>query len=62
MTDEQFSALPIPGAQELANMYSYYRQWKYYDELRPLDKRIVSGPTFKEWAEANKDALKKKLE
>lgn len=62
MSDEQFASLPVPGAADLANMYSYYRQFPYYDELRPLSKRLVSGPTFKEWAEAHADVLKAKIE
>ncbi len=62
MSDEIFASLPIPGAQNLANMNSYYKQWIYYDDLRPLSQRLVAGPTFKEWAEANAAALKAKLE
>ncbi len=62
MSDEQFASLPVPSAADLANMYSYYRQFPYYDELRPLSKSLVSGPTFKEWAEAHADALKAKIE
>ena len=62
VTDEQFAALPIPGAQNLANMNSYYKHWSYYDDLRPMSERVATGPTFKEWAEANSEALKAKLE
>ena len=62
VSDEVFASLPIPGAQNLANMNSYYKQWSYYDDLRPMSERVETGPTFKEWAEAHSKALKAKLE
>jgi taspase (threonine aspartase 1) len=62
ITDEQYAALPFPVAAELANMYSYYRQFPYYDENRPMEKRLADGPTFRQWAEAHREELLKKLE
>ncbi len=62
MSDEQFASLPMPAAQDLTNMFAYYSKWNYYDQLRPLSERLVSGPTFKEWAEAHRDAIKSKIE
>ena len=62
LTDEQVAAWPMPTAREFANMFSYYRHFPYYDELRSLDKRAAAGPSFKEWAQAHKEQLQKKLE
>ncbi|BDA46618.1 NmrA-like family domain-containing protein 1 [Coccomyxa sp. Obi] len=62
MPDEVFASLPIPVAGTLGNMSAYLRLFPYYDDLRPLSGRLVSGPTFKEWAEAHADELKSKVE
>ncbi|EIE19581.1 N-terminal nucleophile aminohydrolase [Coccomyxa subellipsoidea C-169] len=62
ISDEQYASLPFPGAADIANMFHYYRGWSQYDDLRPYSDPVVRGQKFKEWAEAHKDALKKRLE
>ena len=57
MTDEQFAALPNPAALELSNMFAYFREFPYFDHLRPIDQRIAAGPSYKEWAEARREQL-----
>lgn len=62
VTYEQYSALPFPGAVEMANIDAYMSQYPYYDNLRPLDNCITKGTPFKEWAEAHREDLVKQLD
>ena len=38
-------------------MFRYYRDFSAYDDLRPLSGTVYQGPTFREWAADNKEAL-----
>lgn len=55
--DEAAAAAGYPGAADMANMFAYYRSFKHFNELRPLDGTLVKGKSFKQWAEDNKEAL-----
>lgn len=38
-------------------MFQYYRDFSAYDDLRPLSGAVYQGPTFREWAAGNREAL-----
>ena len=48
---------PGCGAEDIGAMFRYYRDFSAYDDLRPLSEAVYQGPTFREWATANKEAL-----
>ncbi len=50
------------AAEDLAAMFRYYREARTtYSELRDPKRAICQGPTFREWATANRDALTAKV-
>ena len=49
------------AAEDLAAMFRYYRVAPTYSELRDPKRTIYQGPTFREWATANRDALTAKV-
>lgn len=61
-TRDQAAAFGFPGADDLANMWEFYDKFTYFADARPLDKAIVKGKTFKEWAEVHKEELLAKLQ
>jgi hypothetical protein len=42
-------------------MWRYYRLFPKYNELRNPKDTIYQGPTFREWAHENRDALTAKV-
>ncbi|DBA66689.1 hypothetical protein WJX79_009438 [Trebouxia sp. C0005] len=58
VTREQYAGLGFPGAAELANMFAYYSNFSHYADLRPIDKAVIQGNTFKKWAERHANELK----
>lgn len=63
ITDEQEWDLPYPGgiAKDLSNMFRFYRLYgNLVRSKRDLEKTVYKGPTFKEWAEAKKGAIRYK--
>ncbi len=42
---------------QLTSIVAAHRDFPQYDALRSLDKAPVKGPSFREWAQANRDAL-----
>lgn len=62
MTHQEWAALPVPWATEMANLFAYVSQYPYYNDMRPLDKRIAKGTTFEEWAPAHREALIEKID
>ncbi|KAK9826178.1 hypothetical protein WJX81_004436 [Elliptochloris bilobata] len=57
MSDEQFKTLPFQFAEDCGNMFRYYRDFDTYDKLRPVEETIFRGPSFREWAVDNREAL-----
>ena len=49
------------SADDLAAMWRYYRLSPKYNELRDPKDTIFQGPTFREWALENRDALTAKV-
>ncbi len=45
------------AAEDLAAMFRYYREFNNSDDLRNPKDAIYQGPTFREWAATNRDAL-----
>lgn len=58
--DEAIRSLPFSWAKEVANMYQYFREG-IYQAVRQQDTLVVSGIPFRQWAEANKEGLLKRL-
>jgi len=52
------ASFPFPRAAELANMFAHLDQFTTNKDLRPIEMAIVSGKSFKDWAEENGEALK----
>ena len=61
LKNEQMASLPFPHAAEMANMFQYYDDHTAFHDLRPMDKTIVKGKPFAQWAEENAALLKSKL-
>jgi uncharacterized protein YbjT (DUF2867 family) len=55
--DEKAAAGGYPGADDLANMWAFYKYFPFFNDARPVDKAIVKGQTFEEWAADHKDEL-----
>lgn len=58
---EVFRSFPIPGADDLGNMFQFYRDCAaYFRESRPLEAARALNPRmqgFREWLRANKDRI-----
>lgn len=61
-TYEEAAAAGYKGAEEMANMWEFYIKYDYFSEHRPLDKAIVKGQSFKDWAEEHKKDLLAKMQ
>jgi taspase (threonine aspartase 1) len=55
--DEKMAAAGFPGAEDLANMWQFYKEFDYFNDARPVTSTIVKGKTFEEWAEDHKKEL-----
>ena len=44
-------------AVDIGIMWRYCRDFSAHEDLRPLSETVYQGPTFREWANANKEAL-----
>lgn len=59
---DQAAGAGYKGAAEMANMWEAYDKYENFAEHRPLDKVIVKGRSFKEWAQENKKELLAKMQ
>lgn len=63
MTDEEFAAQSShPAAEMSLNMYAYFRKFPSFVQLRPIEKGVAVGPSFKQWAGAHREELLQKME